>query len=142
PSAIAFTGIGVVQYATRTLLLSPKVISANQFQSYFRVSSLSFDPDMFGRVLAVVVILPAAVLLWGRVRARILGAALCLTVIWVGLVLSLSQSSLAGLLLGLAVLGGLRFGARYAAAAAAVAAAVGLVIVLAFPHAVRVNVNS
>ena len=38
-------------------------------------------------------------------------------VLWVGLVLTLSQSSLAGLLVGLAILGALRFGTRCAAAA-------------------------
>jgi O-antigen ligase len=140
--AVAFTGIGVVEYATRTLLLNPKVISANQFQSYFRVNSLFFDPNIFGRFLAVVMTLLAAVLLWERARSRIVGAALALAVLWVGLVLTLSQSSLAGLLVGLAVLGALRFGTRYAAAATASAAAAGLVLVLAFPHAIRLNVNS
>jgi O-antigen ligase len=140
--AIAFTGIGVVEYATRTLLLNPKVISANQFQSYFRVNSLFFDPNIFGRFLAVVMVLLAAVLLWERVRERIVAATLSLAVLWVGLVLSLSQSSLAALLVGLTVLGALRFGLRYAAAGVAVVAVVGLVVVLAFPHAVRLNVNS
>jgi O-antigen ligase len=140
--AVAFTCIGVVEYATRTLLFNPKVISANQFQSYFRVNSLFFDPNIFGRFLAVVMTLLAAVLVWERARARIVGVALCLAVLWVGLVLSLSQSSLAGLLVGLAILGALRFGARYAAAAIGAAVAVGLVLVLAFPHAIRLNVNS
>ena len=140
--AVVFTGIGFVEYETRTLLLNPKVISANQFQSYFRVNSLFFDPNIFGRFLAVVMTLLAAVLLWERARSRIVGTALSLAVLWVGLVLTLSQSSLAGLLVGLAVLGALRFGTRYAAAAAGAAAVVGLVIVVAFPHAIRLNVNS
>jgi O-antigen ligase len=140
--AVAFTCIGVVEYATRTLLLNPKVISANQFQSYFRVNSLFFDPNIFGRFLAVVMTMLAGVLLWERARSRIVGALLCLAVLWVGLVLSLSQSSLAGLLVGLAVLGALRFGTRYAAAAIGAAVAIGLVLVLAFPHAIRLNVNS
>ena len=140
--AVAFTCIGIVEYATRTLLLNPKVISANQFQSYFRVNSLFFDPNIFGRFLAVVMTLLAGVLLWERARSRIVGAALCLVVLWVGLVLTLSQSSLAGLLVGLAILGALRFGTRYAATAIGAAVAVGLVLVLAFPHAIRLNVNS
>ena len=140
--AVVFTGIGVVEYATRTLLLNPKVISANQFQSYFRVNSLFFDPNIFGRFLALVMTLLAAVLLWERARARVAAAALCLAVLWVGLVLTLSQSSLAGLLVGLTVLGALRFGTRYAAAGVGAALAIVLVIVLAFPHAIRLNVNS
>lgn len=140
--AVAFTGIGAVEYATRTLLLNPKVISANQFQSYFRVNSLFFDPNIFGRFLAVVMVLLAALLLWERSRRLLAATAAALAVLWVGLVLSLSQSSLAALLVGLAVLGALRFGARRAGVAVGLALAVGLAVVLAFPGAVRLNVNS
>ena len=54
-------------------------------------------------------ILLAAVLLWTRRRreAALIGAALAL--LWAGLVFSLSQSSFAALLLGLAVLAALRW---------------------------------
>ena len=54
--AAAFVGIGFVEYAKRELLLNPKVISSNQFESYFRVNSLFFDPNIYGRFLATVMI--------------------------------------------------------------------------------------
>ena len=41
--------IGFVEYATRHLLWNPKVIASNQFESYFRVNSLFFDPNIYGR---------------------------------------------------------------------------------------------
>jgi len=41
--AVAFTCIGVVEYATRTLLFNRRS-SAQPVQSYFRVNSLFFDP--------------------------------------------------------------------------------------------------
>jgi O-antigen ligase len=139
---VAFTAIGAVEFQTRTLLLNPKVISANQFQSYFRVNSLFFDPNIFGRFLAVVMTLVAGVLLWTRTRRTVALAALVLTVLWVGLVLTLSQSSLTALIVGLAVLGALRYGMRWALPAGGVALAAAAVVVIAFPHAVRLNVNS
>ena len=68
--AVAFVAVGFVEYATRSLLLNPKVIASNQFEQYFRVNSLFFDPNIYGRFLAVVMIFLAAVLLWGHAPAR------------------------------------------------------------------------
>ena len=64
--AVVFVGIGFVEYSRRELLLNPKVISSNQFESYFRVNSLFFDPNIYGRFLAAVMLGLAAVLLWSR----------------------------------------------------------------------------
>ena len=47
-----FAAIGFVEYATRHLFLNPKVIASNQFETYFRVNSLFFDPNIYGRFLA------------------------------------------------------------------------------------------
>jgi len=108
--ALVFAAIGCVEFATGHLLISnKKVVEANDLLPYFRVNSLFFDPNIFGRYLALTMILLAAVLLWTR-RARdaaYIGAAL--VVLWLGLVFSLSQSSFAALLLGLAVLAALRW---------------------------------
>jgi O-antigen ligase len=139
---VAFTAIGAIEFETRALLLNPKVISANQFQTYFRVNSLFFDPNIFGRFLAVVATLVAGALLWARRPRTVALAALALAVLWLGLVLTLSQSSLTALLVGLAVLGAVRYGARRAVPAAAVGLVAAAVVVIAFPHAVRLNVNS
>ena len=45
-----------MEYATRHLLLNPKVIASNQVEEYFRVNSLFFDPNIYGRFLAIVMI--------------------------------------------------------------------------------------
>ena len=60
------SAIGFVEYAQRELLLNPKVISSNQFESYFRVNSLFFDPNIYGRFLVTVMLGLAALLLWCR----------------------------------------------------------------------------
>ncbi|MDX6642042.1 MAG: hypothetical protein QOD76_4, partial [Solirubrobacteraceae bacterium] len=133
---------GFVEYSTRTLLLNPKVISTNEFQSYFRVNSLFFDPNIFGRFLVVVMTMLGTALLWARARRDALALAAALAVLWGGLVLTLSQSSLGALLVGLAVVGALRYRARWAATLAFAAVLLGAAFVIAFPSAVRLKLTS
>ena len=137
--AVAFVAIGFVEYARRELLLNPKVIASNQFESYFRVNSLFFDPNIYGRFLATVMLALVAVLLWTRRTVLAAGCACALVALWAGLVLTLSQSSFTALLAGLAVLGALRWGIARAAAVVAVFAAAAAIVVLAAPGAVGVD---
>ena len=134
-----FAGIGFVEYATRHLFLNPKVIASNQFESYFRVNSLFFDPNIYGRFLVVVMVGVAAVLIWARRTRDVWLAAAVLAVLWAGLLTSLSQSSFAALLLGLCVLGGLRWSVRWALAAGVAVLAVGAVVALAAPDTVGLD---
>jgi O-antigen ligase len=125
--ALVFVGIGFVEYATRSLLLNPKVISSNQFESYFRVNSLFFDPNIYGRFLALVMIALTALVLWRRNARDVWLSAGVLLWLLAGLVTSFSQSSIAALLLGLAVLAAYRWSVRwalYVAVALLVAAAI------------------
>ena len=110
--AVVFVAIGFWEYATRSLLLNPDVLEANLFKDYFRVNSLFFDPNIYGRFLAVVMIAVAGVLLWTERRRDALWAAALLAFLWAGLLLTFSQSSFASLLVGLGVLGLLRWRAR------------------------------
>ena len=48
--------MGFVEYARKSLFLNPKVVAANQFDNYFRVNSVFFDPSIYGRFLALVMI--------------------------------------------------------------------------------------
>jgi O-antigen ligase len=137
--AVAFAGIGFVEYGKRELLLNPKVISSNQFESYFRVNSLFFDPNIYGRFLATVMLGLTAVLLWARRPAVAAGCALALALLWAGLVLTLSQSSFTALLAGLAILGALRWGAARMGIVIAALAIAGVAVVLAAPGAVGLD---
>ena len=51
-----FAGVGFVEYYRKSLFLNPKVVAANQYDNYFRVNSLFFDPSIYGRFLALVMI--------------------------------------------------------------------------------------
>ena len=125
--ALVFALIGFVEYETRTLLLNPKVIASNAFGSYFRVNSLFFDPNIYGRFLAEVMIAVAAVVAWTSNRRDIALLGIALAVMWAALVLTFSQSSFAALLAGLAVVAALRWSLRPVAIIAAVALALGVV---------------
>jgi O-antigen ligase len=110
--AVAFAGVGFVEYARKSLFLNPKVVAANQYDNYFRVNSLFFDPNIYGRFLALVMIGVTTVVLWSRQRREILFGAAALAWLLGGLITSFSQSSIAALLLGLAVLAAYRWDLR------------------------------
>ncbi len=141
--ALAFAAIGCVEFATGHLLITnEKVVEANSLLPYFRVNSLFFDPNIYGRYLALTMILLAAVLLWTRRRRDVILIAGSLVLLWIGLVFSLSQSSFAALLIGLAVLAALRWKPWPVLAAAGVAAAVAVALVLFAPGALNLETGS
>jgi putative inorganic carbon (HCO3(-)) transporter len=137
--AVAFSGIGFVEYVTKTIILNPKLVVANDLHTYFTVNSVFFDPDIFGRFLALVMILLACVLLFGRDRREQIASGVVLAVLWVGLVLTLSRSSLAALLVGLAVLAAMRWRPSRALVAVVAVVAVGAVAVLIAPNTFGLN---
>jgi O-antigen ligase len=140
--ALAFVAIGFVEYATRHLFWNPKVIASNQFESYFRVNSLFFDPNIYGRFLAVVMSALAAVQLWARDWRSLVAATVALGVLLAGLVLTFSQSSLAALLVSLLVLAALRWRAKAVLAGAVAVALVAGAAAIAFPGVTRVDLGS
>jgi O-antigen ligase len=139
---LLFSLVGFAEYATRTVFLNPDVVASNQFQTYFRVNSLFFDPNIFGRFLTLVMLALVATMLWSPRRRTVGWAGAAVAVLFAGLVLTLSQSSLGALLVGLVVLAALRFNLRWTLAAVGAIAVVALVVVLAVPGAVKLNLGS
>jgi putative inorganic carbon (HCO3(-)) transporter len=137
--AVAFSLIGYVEYATKTIILNPKLVVANDLHTYFTVNSVFFDPDIFGRFLALVMILLAVVLLYPRAQREQLAAIGALALLWVGLVLTLSRSSLGALLVGLAALAALRWKPTRAVIAVVAVIALGAVAVVASPNTFGLN---
>ncbi len=131
--AVAFAGVGFVEYARKELFLNPKVVAANQFDNYFRVNSLFFDPNIYGRFLALVMIAVTTFVLWRRNLREVLIAAGVLLWLLAGLVTSFSQSSIAALLLGLAVLAAYRWSVRGTIYVAVALVVLALAVVLAAP---------
>jgi O-antigen ligase len=140
--ALVFASIGFAEYATKQLFWNQKVIASNEFESYFRVNSLFFDPNIYGRFLAMVMIGLAATLLWPRRGREIASVSLMLAVLWGAIVLSFSQSSFAALLTGLAVLAALRWDWRPVALVGGAVALVGIAAVLLAPGAFKLDLES
>ena len=140
--AVVFAGIGFWEYHRRELLCNPKVIAANQLQSYFRVNSVFWDPNIYGRFLMLVMLAVTAWVLWEQRTRMVLWAGVLLAVLWGGLVLTFSQSSFAALLAGLAVLSALRWDARRTAAAAVLGVVAASLFVLAFQSALKIHLGS
>jgi len=119
--------VGFVEFATRDLLWNQVVIRSNDFHVYFRVNSLFWDPNVYGRYLALAITLAAAALLWAK-RDRdsvILAGVAC--ILWLALMTTYSQSSFIALVAGLGVLIALRWSLR-AVLAGLVALAIGVVL--------------
>ena len=108
--ALLFALIGIAERATRHLLIvNTKVETANELKPYFRVNSLFFDPNIYGRYLALTMVALATVMVWRRTRREVGLLAFLLGVLWAGLVVSLSESSFTALLVGLAVVAAVRW---------------------------------
>jgi O-antigen ligase len=129
--AVAFVLIGSVEYATRSLFWNDQVIRSNEFHTYFRVNSVFWDPNIYGRYLALVMVIATAPLLWVRDRRSFFLLTALLVVLWLGLTQTFSESSFIALLAGLAVLAALRWSWKWTLAAAAVGL-VGVVLVVLF----------
>jgi O-antigen ligase len=135
--AVVFAGVGFVEYYRKALFLNPKVVAANEYDNYFRVNSLFFDPSIYGRFLALVMIAVTTVVLWSRERRTQLWGAAVLAWLVAGLVTSFSQSSIAALLLGLACLAAWRWDVRGTVYVSLALAAIAAVVVLAAPSSLH-----
>jgi O-antigen ligase len=137
--ALLFAGVGFVEYATKTIFLNPKVIAANDVHTYFTVNSVFFDPDIFGRFLALAMIVVSAVLLTPREPREQVGAVAVLAILWGALVLTLSRSSLAALLVGLGTLAALRWRATRVLMVGAAVIAIGAAAIAVAPKTFGLN---
>jgi O-antigen ligase len=119
------------------LFLNPKVVAANQYDNYFRVNSVFFDPSIYGRFLALVMLAVSTAVLWSRRRREVLIGAGVLAWLLAGLVTSFSESSIAALLLGLAVLAAYRWDVLATVYASAALLAIAAVVLLVAPSSLH-----
>ena len=115
--AVLFSVVGIGQAIAGDIFWNPALELSNDFHFYFRVNSLFWDPNIYGRYLALVVVIVAAAVLWARDARAVAIAAAVLAAILVGMVFGFSQTSFIALLVGVGVVCGLRYSAIWAAAA-------------------------
>lgn len=140
--ALVLVFAGYVEFARGQYLITIGGSQPSDFDPYFRVQSLFFDPNIYGRFLAVVMLVVAAIMLWTARTKRIVACAVVLALLWAGLVISLSQTSFAALLAGLVALACMRWRAKPILIATGVVLVAGVAFALAFPSVTGVNLTS
>jgi O-antigen ligase len=128
--AVVFMLIGSVEYASRSLFWNEAVIRSNEFHTYFRVNSMFWDPNIYGRYLALVLVVVTAVVLWIRDRRNFWRLCGVIALLWIGLAQTFSQSSFIALLAGLALLAALRWSWRWTLGVVAVGAVGAALVVI------------
>lgn len=110
--ALVCAVVGFAEYQLKELLWNETVMRTNDFHVYFRVNSLFWDPNVYGRYLAIAITAAAGALVWSRSRRDAIALCLVAAVLWLALMTTFSQSSFIALLAGLAVLIALRWSLR------------------------------
>lgn len=139
--ALLFVLVGSVEYLTRGLFWNHQVIRSNEFHTYFRVNSVFWDPNIYGRYLALVIVVATAALLWAKERRSIALLTGLIAALWIGLAPTFSQSSFIALLAGLAVLAALRWSLKWTAAVVALGVVCAILVVVLVGGAGKVNIN-
>ena len=117
--ATACALIALFQSATRDLFLNPELFDANQLHQYFRVNSIFFDPNIFGRYMALAITALGAYLAWGGARRDLALAFIAAGICLAGLTFSYSITSMAAVIGGLGIVAILRWSWRGLLAAGA-----------------------
>ncbi len=118
---VIFALIGVGQFVAQDIFWNGKLDASNDFHFYFRVNSLFWDPNIYGRYLVTAILLATTAIAWvadRRLTYLLTGA---VAIVFAGLVFAFSQTSFIALFIGLAVLTGLRWSVRWAIVAVPVA---------------------
>ncbi len=106
--------IGIGQFADQQIFWNDKLEASNDFHFYFRVNSLFWDPNIYGRYLVLSLLVAATALLWADDRRLAFALVGALAVTFAGLLFAFSQTSFIALFIGLAVLAALRWSVRWA----------------------------
>jgi O-antigen ligase len=134
--AAVFGAVALWQYWTHHLFWNHKIMVDNQYSAYFRVNSLFYDASIYGRFMAVTLVLLAGVAVFRGARPWLV-ALMC--ALFAAQYVSFSQSSMLALGAGAAVLGATIWPRRLALVVAGVALAVGLVGLGVWAHGRSAN---
>ncbi|HEX7244759.1 MAG TPA: O-antigen ligase family protein [Solirubrobacterales bacterium] len=139
--AVCFVAVGTIEWVSRSLFWNDQVIRSNEFHTYFRVNSIFWDPNVYGRYLALVAVLAMSVLMWARDKRTLALLSALVAVAWFGLFPTYSQSSFVALLAGLAVLAALKWSLKWTALAVGILAVLGVLVVLLAGGASKLSPN-
>ncbi len=99
---VLFAAIALWQEVTHHIFWNPKVEVGNQYKSFFRVNSVFWDPSIYGRFMAVTLIILAGLAIHRRAANWVPAV---MVAVFGGLYFAYSQSSLLALAVGVLALG-------------------------------------
>jgi hypothetical protein len=100
--ALLFAAVGLWQEAVHRVFWNPGVETSNAYRSFFRVNSLFWDASVYGRFLAVTLILLAGIAIYRGLTPPVIAVT---AVLFAGLYFTYSQSSFLALAAGALALG-------------------------------------
>ena len=118
---LILAGIGIGQFVGEHIFWNGKLEASNDFHFYFRVNSLFWDPNIYGRYLVLTILIATTTIAWAAGRAVAFALAGAIAIAFAGLVFAFSQTSFLALFGGLLVLVALRWSFRWTAVATGVA---------------------
>jgi putative inorganic carbon (HCO3(-)) transporter len=121
---LIFALIGIGQFTTEHIFWNDKLEASNDFHFYFRVNSVFWDPNIYGRYLVLTILLATTTLLWAANRILAFALAGVVAITFAGLLFAFSQTSFIALFAGLIVLVALRWSFRWTAIATLIAVVV------------------
>jgi uncharacterized membrane protein len=121
--ALLFALVGVGQHIAGEIFWNDALEMSNDFHFYLRVNSLFWDPNIYGRYLAMAIVISLGALVWIGDRRQALALAGVIAVLFAGLSVAFSQSSFIALLAGITVLAALRWSLLWTAIVAPLVAA-------------------
>jgi O-antigen ligase len=139
--SLVFALVGIAQHEAQFIFWNDKVKESNEFDLYYRVNSLFWDPNIYGRYLSLAIVVGTGALLWINDARRLALGAAALAVIFAGMAFGFSQTSFLALLIGLAVLCALRWSLRWTLAGIA-ATIVAAALAFTFTDALTVDSQS
>jgi putative inorganic carbon (hco3(-)) transporter len=123
--------IGIGQFVDEHIFWNGKLEASNDFHFYFRVNSLFWDPNIYGRYLVLTILLATTTLAWAASRVLAIALAGAVAIAFAGLFFAFSQTSFIALFAGLIVLVALRWNFKWTAVATLVAVvAVGAAVIV------------
>jgi len=128
---LIFAAVAFWQLHSRHLFWNHKIMVGNEYGAFFRVNSLFYDASIYGRFMAVTIVLLLGVMVYRRITVPLL---LLVAVLFAGQYLAYSQSSLLALAAGAAFLGATFWPRRLVVALAVVVVLVGAAGLLASSH--------
>jgi O-antigen ligase len=128
---LLFAAVAFWQYHNKHLFWNHKIMVGNEYGSFFRVNSLFYDASIYGRFMAVTIVLLLGVMVFRRFTLPLV---LLVAALFAGQYLAYSQSSMLALAAGAAFLGVMIWPRRLVAVLAVAVLLVGVAGLITSSH--------